>query len=498
MQEKFTQLKKHLARIEDLDGARRLLYWDMQTYLPSGSTQTRANQMATIKRLIHQIRTSDEVGSLLEELSTNLDSLDYDSDEASIIRVNWREFQKLVKIPAERMESFTAESTLAYEAWREARLQSDFSIFQPHLEELLDLQREFTIYLADDAENPYDSLIDFHETGMTHAEIDAIFTAVRPQLIDLIQSLRSTEQIDDSMLQDDFHKVGLLELSLAMAKDLGYSFDHGRLDLTPHPFTMGMSYRDVRITTRLQEDYPLFTIMAAIHEAGHAIHRQQCSPDLYQTMTSQYTYSTGESQSRLYEMIIGRSLEFWTHYYPRMQSTFSSLEKVSLDDFYKALNKVEPGFIRVQADPVTYGLHIMLRFELENDLINGNINVADLPEIWNTKMDEYLGVVPDDVSQGVLQDIHWTDMMGYFPTYLLGSIFAVQLWNKLLEEYPQVNEEIAIGSFEFIAQWLAKRIHAHGGKFNLQELAERAVGSPLSSEPFINFLTRKYSQIYGL
>ncbi|OGO19518.1 MAG: hypothetical protein A2Z14_08315 [Chloroflexi bacterium RBG_16_48_8] len=498
MQKTFEQLKEHLVQIEDLEGALRLMRWDQQTYMPPGAAQTRADQIATISRMVHELQTKEELGQLLENLNSYADQLDYGSDEASIIRYNWREYQKLVKIPAEKMESFTSISTLAYEVWKKARQQGNFSLFQPHLEKLLDIQLEFAEFLNEDSENPYDSLIGFYEPGMTAEAINIIFTIVRPHLVELIQAIKDMDQMDDSFLYIHTAQDELLGYCRNMAEKVGYSFEHGRLDLTTHPFTSGNSYRDARITTRIEDKNPISTLFSSIHEAGHAIHRQQCNPALYRTLTSQYTMGIGESQSRLYEMIIGRSWEFWTYFYPQTQKIFPSLRNIDVEQFYRAINKVEPGLIRVEADPVTYGLHIMLRFELENMMLNGKIKIPDLPELWNAKMEEYLGLVPPNDAQGVLQDVHWTGLMGYFPSYLLGSIFAVQLWYKLLQDLPQTEKDMSAGKFSSITQWLGDHIHTHGGKFTLLEMAERAVGEPLSSEPFMDYLKDKFGEIYGL
>lgn len=498
MEEKLAQLREHLARIEDLEGVLRLMNWDMQTYMPPGASQTRADQMATINRIAHEMRTDEAFGRLLEELKEYGEALDYDSDEASMIRVNWREYQKLVRIPADKMEAFTSASTMAYEAWKEGRQKSDFGIFRPHLEKLLEFQLEIATLLREQEENPYDTLIAFYEPGMTSKAIEAIFSALRPQLVGLAKAISQAKQVQDNFLHNPLPHDSLLEISQVMAEKLGYSFERGRLDLTAHPFTSGNSFRDVRITTRIQDDQPISTLFSSIHEAGHAIHRQQSSPALYRTLTAQYSMGTGESQSRFYEMVIGQSREFWAYFYPKMQEMFPTLLNVDLESFYRAINKVEPGLIRVEADPVTYGLHIMLRFELEDAMINSKIRIADLPELWNAKMEEYLGVVPPNDALGVLQDVHWTDLMGYFPSYLLGSIFALQLWYKLLEEYPHCKDEMAAGNFSRITQWLGEGIHRHGGKFTLPEIARRAVGAELSFKPFIDYLGGKFGEIYGI
>jgi carboxypeptidase Taq len=497
MQEKFSELKEHLAQIEDLRGALRLMGWDQQTYMPPGAAQTRADQTATITGIAHKLQTSEAMGQLLEDLLPWAENLDFESDEASIIRYNWREYQKLVKIPSEKMAEFTAVSAMAYEVWKEARSKADFSLFQPHLEKLLDLQLEFSELLDEGSSNPYDMLLAFYEPGMTAEMIDEIFCTIRPQLVELIQNISHSEPIDDSFLMVNVPKDDLLELSRIMAESLGYNFEHGRLDLTTHPFTSGNSYRDARITTRIEDRNPISTLLSSIHEAGHAIHRQQCDPGLYQTLTSQYTMGIGESQSRLYEMIIGRGREFWTYFYPQIQDRFPTLEGISLDQFYRAVNKVEPGLIRVEADPVTYGLHIMLRFELENAMLNGQVQVKDLPELWNAKMEEYLGILPPNDGLGVLQDVHWTGTMGYFPSYLLGSIFAVQLWHHLLEAYPTYEQEMKQGAFTSITKWLGDHIHKHGGKFTLPEISKVATGRNLTSKPYMAYLTRKFGEIYG-
>jgi carboxypeptidase Taq len=498
MEEKLARLRKHLARIEDIRGALRLMHWDTQTYMPPGATQTRADQMATLEGLAHEMRTDEKFGQLLEELLCHLDELDFDSDEASMIRVNWREYQWFAKIPPHKWVAFSEAKTLAHEAWREAREKDLFKIFQPHLEKLLELQLELSEFLKEGTENPYDTLIQYYEPGITSGEIDALFTAIKPQLVGLTSAIIEVEQVDESPVPGDFLQEGLLKMSRIMVEKLGYDFERGRLDLTVHPFTSGNSFRDARITTRFQDDYPVSTILSSVHEAGHAIHRQQCSPMLYRTLLPQYTMGVGESQSRTYEMIIGLSREFWTYFYPQMQKIFSRLEDVELEDFYRAINKVEPGLIRVMADPVTYGLHIMLRFELENEMLNGKVKVAELPELWKTRMKEYLGIVPPNDTQGVLQDVHWTFLMGYFPSYLLGSIFAVQLWYKLLEDLPETPADMAAGEYTKITAWLGNRVHAHGGKFTLSQMAERAVGEGLSSKLYIDFLTKKYGEIYGL
>ncbi|GAB4479273.1 MAG: carboxypeptidase M32 [Anaerolineae bacterium] len=499
MEKQLAQLKQRLGRIADIAGAMSLLSWDQEVNMPPGGTPARADQMAAVGGLVHEMSIDEELGALLEELNSQVDSLPFDSDDASLIRVTWRDYQKRVKLPPAMVAAFYAAAAMARQAWKEARAKDDFSLFQPHLERLIDMELEMAALLGGGVENPYDALVDYFEPGLTYAAIQQVFDTVKPELVELVRAIGKAPRVDDSMMHGHFPADQQLAFGRMVAEKLGYNFERGRMDLSAHPFTSGASLYDVRITTRVDESFFPSCLFSVIHEAGHAIHFQQQSPTLYRTGIGHASLSICESQSRFYENILGRSRPFWRYFYPLLQEAIPSFRGVPLEAFYRAINRVEPSLIRVEADEVTYGLHIMLRFELENAVINGRVKAADLPAEWNARMEQYLGIVPPNDAQGVLQDIHWSQMpMGYFPTYLLGSIFSAQLWEKLLEEHPSAPAEMEAGDYAPITAWLGQKVHTHGGKFTLPEMAERAVGAPLSSEPYLRYLKAKYSDIYGL
>ncbi len=501
MQEKLDQLKQHLARAIDLRYAASLLTWDQETYMPGGGARSRADQLGTLWSLSHRYLVSEEVGELLEELSAHLDKLDPASDEAGIIRVNKRDYERESKIPTSLVEEIARTGSLTKQAWREARTKDDFSIFAPLLEKTVDLQRQW-VNCFDPVGNPYDRLLDRFEPGMNSATAEDVFTGLKPGLIRLAQAISEKEgAVDASVLDKTLSDEKQIAFSRDITAILGYDYDRGRLDLSAHPFTIRFPMNDVRITTRLMPDNPVKALMSSIHEAGHAMHAQSIDPALYRTgLDIGNMMAIGESQSRFYENVIGRSRAFWKYLYPRFQAAFApAFDDVGLDSFYAALNEVKPGLIRVEADEVTYGLHIVLRFELENALINGQIEVADLPGMWNERMKTYLGLVPPTDADGVMQDIHWSQgAFGYFPDYLLGSIFAVQLWDRMQADHPTISEQIEAGQFEQALAWLKEKVMQHGRKFTLPELAERTLGGPLRWEPYLAYLETKYGEIYGL
>lgn len=507
MEDKLARLKNdHLSKVYDLLAAANLLEWDQDVYMPPGGAQGRAHQIGTLRSLAHQIFTSDEVGALLEDLTPLQDEMAYDSDDASLIRLAKRNYDKQKVIPSSFVMAMEEASRLGTSVWVEARKYNDFAKFQPYLERIIDLKREHGALLSGGEGNPYDALLDQYEPGFDSAQISAIFTPLRAQLIDLVKAVSEKEQVDDSLLKRHYPHDDQIAFSHDVAEVLGYDFNRGRLDLTVHPFTLNFSMDDVRITTHVNEDYLPACLMGTIHEAGHAIYEQGVSPALYRlgcypdALGQGASMSAHESQSRFYENVIGRGRPFWQFMFPKAQARFKSqLAGETAEQVYRALNRVEPSLIRIEADEVTYGLHIMLRYELEDAMMNGRIAIADLPEIWNTKMKEYLGVVPPDDVRGVMQDIHWSmGLIGYFPDYLLGSIFSVQLWDRLKHEYPAIENRIAAGDLMAVTNWLQDKIHRHGMKFTLPELAVRATGQPLSWQPYITYLKTKAAEVYGL
>jgi carboxypeptidase Taq len=509
MEEKLRQLKERLGRIADLHSALGVLHWDMQTYMPKDGGQGRADQIGTLTMLTHQYFVDEEIGKLLDEVGKYASQLDHDSDDASLIRIASREYNKATRVPLTLVEEISNTASLTFQTWQKAKAENNFKLLEPLLQKTFDLQKQLAACFNPPSGNLYDALLDNFEPGITASQIEAIFTPLRSKLLDLIRAIvEHKDRVNDSFLHQSFEGERQLAFGREVASRLGYSFDRGRLDLSAHPFTIHFSRDDVRITTRILDNYLPSALMSIIHEAGHALYEQNTSPTLYRLglgngggkMGEGTSMSTHESQSRFYENILGRSRSFWQHWYPRLQEIFpSQLGSVDLDTFYRALNKSEPSLIRTEADEVTYGMHVMLRFEIENDIINDRIRVHDLPQIWNERMEQYLGIVPPDDSWGVMQDVHWSQAsVGYFPDYLLGSIFSVQLWEQMKKENAKVIDEIEAGQYENILTWMRERVHQHGRKFTFGELSERITGTPLRWEPYIDYLTSKYSEIYGL
>ncbi len=493
------QLRARLAQISDLNFTGWLLSWDQQVMMPPGGARTRGDQRGTLSGLSHQLAVDEEVGALIEELEPYGASLPYDSDEASIIRVAAREYQKAIRVPTDLVVRIAQHSAQAFQAWHKAREEANFSVFQPALEKTVELQREMAAALGSETGNPYDALLDSFEPGLTYEYVHRVFSTLKEPLIALIEEIGAHQDaVDDSVLKREYPEAKQLEFSKEVAAALGYDFNRGRLDKSAHPFTSGTGRYDARITTRVDERFLPSCVMAVIHEAGHGMHMQNYSETLYRTTMEFPGLAIAESQSRFFENVVGRSRAFWTYWYPKLQQTFPHLNDTPLETFYKAINKSQPSLIRVEADEVTYGLHIMLRFELENEMINGRLKAADLPGAWNDRMEAYLGIRPPNDAEGVLQDVHWSQAMGYFPDYLLGSIFASQLWDRLKQDNPRVEEQIACGEFAYLLNWQRDHVMAHGAKFTFPELCERATGKALSWEPTMTYLRTKYGEVYEL
>lgn len=498
MSEKLELLKERLGEVADIDRAASVLSWDQQVNMPPGGNEARGRQLATLSKIAQEKFITDEVGRLIDDLKQELNGAD--TDEAALVRVAARNYDKARRVPP----SFIAEQAIvtskAFEAWMEARSKSDFSIFQPHLERVVELVHQYISFFPA-GEHPYDTLLDNYEPGMKTAEVKAIFDGLRPKQVKLIKAIASSRQVKDDFLFKKFNEKKLNQFGEEVITYFGYDWTRGRQDKAPHPFQTTFSVNDVRITTRYEDDNPLATLFSTMHEAGHAMYEQGIKPAYERTpLAGGTSLAVHESQSRMWENLIGRSLPFWEHFYPSLKKLFpSQFDGVSLKTFYKAINKVEPSLIRVNADEATYNLHIMLRLELEIGMVEGTIAVRDLPEIWNTKMREYLGVTPPDDAKGVLQDIHWSyGAIGYFSTYALGNLVSVQLWEKINKDIRHLDEQIRKGDFSGLLAWLRKNIHEHGQKYQPQTLVERVTGSRISPAPYVRYLTKKYSEIYGL
>lgn len=500
MEEKIAQLKLLLNEISDLGGAQAVLGWDQQTYMPPGGAEARGEQLSTLAKITHDKFVSDEIGSLLQDLVPYANSLDPDSNDARLIHVANREFKKQKNVSSEWVAEFAQVTAIGQEAWVTARSESKFSIFQPHLEKIVQLRRQYADFFKP-YDHIYDPLLDDYEPGLKTSEVQEIFSKLRTEQVALIKAISEKPQVDDSFLKVTLDEQKQWDFGVEVISRFGYDWKRGRQDKAAHPFTTSFGSDDVRITTRFLPNSGSSALFSTMHECGHALYEQGINPALRRTLLMNgASMALHESQSRMWENLVGRSKEFWTCFYSRFQNLFSDiLGTVSLDDFYRGINKVVPSLIRVESDEATYNLHIMLRMELEIALMEGTLAVKDLPDAWNSKMKEYLGVVPPDDAQGVLQDIHWSGgSMGYFPTYALGNLVSVQLWEKIHEDIPAIGSQIRNGEFSDLLGWLREKVHTHGAKFDPQDMVMRITGSKITPEPYLRYLNQKYSEIYNL
>lgn len=500
MKEPLKQLRAAIGEAADLAQIIALLEWDQQTYMPKGAGKLRGQQLATLSGLAHQKITSPQIGGLLEELMPWAETLPADSDDRSLVEITARDYERAARVPAAFVSEMTMATSLAHQAWVEARAQSDFKIFQPHLEKIIELKRKYVSFFPA-AAHPYDTLLDDYEPGIHTSEIQAIFQALRPQQVALLKEITNRPQVDDSFLHLAYDEQKQWNFGIEVASAFGYDWQYGRQDQSAHPFTTSFGSTDVRITTRVDKNASMSALFSTMHEVGHGLYEQGISEYWARTsLAAGASLSIHESQSRLWENIIGRSLPFWEHFYPRLQQYFpEQLGKISLEQFYRGINKVKPSLIRVEADEATYNLHIMLRLELEIGLIDGSIRVSDLPELWNAKMQEYLGLTPPNTAQGVLQDVHWSSgLVGYFATYSLGNLISAQLWDRYRQVNPEIENQMRRGEFSALRAWLQQEIHQYGRKYKPQELVQRITGSQMDPAPYTKYLTQKYSEIYQL
>jgi carboxypeptidase Taq len=496
---KLEELKKKLAVVSDLNGAASLLGWDQQTYMPPGGAAARAEQLATLGRLAHEALISDEIGELLEGASAETPGPS-DSDESCLLRVVRRDYEKARKVPPALVAEIARATSLGMEVWVQARKESNFAAFQPAFQRILDLQRELAQCLGF-VESSYDALLDQYEPGMKKSELVKVFSELKAGLVPLVQSLSERlDRVDDRVLRRIYPEAAQWEFSLEAARRLGYDFQRGRQDKSVHPFTTSFSVNDVRITTRVDEQFLPTALFGTLHECGHALYEQGISQRLERSpLAAGASLGVHESQSRLWENLVGRSRAFWTFFFPRLQQAFpQNLQDVSLESFYRSINRVEPSLIRVEADEVTYNLHVLLRFELESELVEGRLALKDLPEAWNSGMKASLGIVPPNDAEGVLQDVHWSNgLIGYFPTYSLGNLLSVQLFEKAESAIPSLAAQLKSGDFQALLNWLRENIHQHGRMFLPSELIQRVTGDSLRAAPYLRYLAGKYSEIYG-
>ncbi|MCG5057534.1 MAG: carboxypeptidase M32 [Limnoraphis sp. WC205] len=498
---KLIELEQRLSEVNDIESVVSLLNWDQATYMPAGGAAARGRQIATLKQIAHEKLTNPALGQLLEDLRPYEANLSYDSLAASLIRIARRDYQRAIRVPSEFMARLSRHQAAAYEAWSEARPANDFAKVQPYLQKTLDLSQELASFFTN-WQHIADPLIEANDDGMNVAIIQPIFHQLRQQLLPLVEAIAAAPAIDNSCLHQFFAEQEQLSFIKGVIFRLGYDFNRGRQDQTLHPFTSKFSIGDVRITTRIYEHHLEQALFSTIHETGHALYEQGIAPELEGTPLATGTaFSVHESQSRLWENLVGRSRGFWEWFYPQLQGTFiRQLGQTSIQQFYRAINKVQPSLIRTDADEVTYNLHVMIRFDLELAMLEGSLAVQDLPQAWNERYQKDLGIIPPNDTNGVLQDVHWYVGLigGMFHGYTLGNLISAQFYEAAIVYDPEIPVEIERGNFQRLQDWLKLNIYQHGRKYTAQELIERVTGNGLSIDPFMNYIRNKYGYLYNL
>ena len=500
MPDKLNELKTRLAEVDDLHQAAALLDWDQQTQMPPAGAQARAEQSATLQKIAHEKFTAEAVGRLLDELGQHYAGAPAEDDGAALVRVAGRRYRRQQAIPAALVEEMAQVTSLAQPAWAKARADNDFGHFLPHLEQIYDLKRQEAACFPE-VETPYDALLDDYEPGMRTTQVRAMFDELRAPVVVLLAAIAAQPPVDDGVLRRDYDEQQQWDVSVDVLKRFGFDMRAGRQDKSVHPFCTSFSPGDVRLTTRIDRQYLSTCLMGSMHECGHGLYEQGLPMQHRRSPLGHYaSLGIHESQSRMWENLVGRSRGFWGWYYPQLQAAFpSQLGDVPLDTFYRAINKVQPSFIRVEADEVTYNLHTMLRFELEVALLEGSLAAKDAPAAWNAKFKEYFGIdLPDD-RRGILQDIHWSaGLIGYFPTYTIGNLASVQFYEKAVAEVPGIPDDIARGEFSALLTWLRENIHCHGARYLPADLVEKVTGQPLTAAPYLRYIRGKYEGVYGL
>jgi carboxypeptidase Taq len=496
----MTELRERLGVLHDLHRAGWLLGWDQHTMMPPAGTPARSEQIATVDRLAHELFVSDEMGELLDSLAEYERGLDSESVDAALLRVTRRDWEKARRVPPELRAEITRAEVLGVPAWAEARKNSDYAAFLPYLRKNLDLKFQYIDCFSDSGKAPYDVLLDDYQEDARSEDITAVFARLKEELIPLIREVAGAEQVDDSFAHGHFPVEKQELFAREILEPLGYSSEAWRLDPTVHPFATSIALDDIRLTTRYSEA-DLESIFHTTHEFGHGIYEFSIDRELDRTpLVELNSMVLHESQSRLWENLVCRSRPFWRHFFPKLQELFpQQLGGVSDEAWWRSVNRIEPSLIRVEADEVTYGMHIILRYELEQELISGRLALEDLPEAWNAKMKEYLGVdVPDD-AKGVLQDVHWSGgSFGYFPTYLLGTIASVQIWETAREDLTDLDAQMEAGEFGPLREWLQEKLYRWGRRLPPDEMLRRVVGGPLDAEPYLRYLKAKVAEIYGV
>lgn len=494
MSDTLTALKSRLADVNALHSAISIFEWDQQTYMPKGGAEARAEHVGILSRMAHETFTADETRKLLDGSK----GAAKDENEVAMLKRVQRDLDLATKIPTALVEEKTKLAAHAHEVWVTARANNDFKTFIAILERMFEIAREEAEHLGY-KDHIYDALLDQYEEGATAADARAMFDTLRAPTVKLVAEIAAQPPTDDAFLYGEWDKAKQSEFTEAIVRAVGFDMDRGRQDTAPHPFCAGWSVGDVRLTTRYKP-YLGSAIFGSLHEAGHGMYEQGTPATWDRTpLAGGVSLGLHESQSRTWENIVGRSKAFWKLFLPKLQATFPEVAMVSLDTFYKAINRVQPSLIRVEADEVTYNLHVMTRFELECDLLTGTLAVKDLPEVWNEKYREYLGVTPSTDSEGCLQDVHWSQgSIGYFPTYSMGNLLSYQIWNALKKDIPDPDAHIEKGDFAPILQWLQEKLYTKGRKFTPKEIVMQITGKPMGADDYLTGLHAKYREIYGI
>lgn len=491
----FSALDQKLKRIQLLESISGLLAWDEQVNLPHNSQDQRQDQSAALAAIIHQESTSSDIGTWLEALEKDAKALE--PDQAIVLREARKQYDRKVKLPPAFVERLTRLESEAYHAWAKAKAANDFASYAPYLEKHLELAKERASYLGWE-DRPYDLQIDFFDPGMDAATIDALFSELKQGLAPLVAQILASPRSQSADLFKGFPIDKQQSFLKEVTASLGFDYHRGRIDISLHPFCSGNA-ADIRMTTRFDEDNPLDSLFSSIHETGHGLYEQGLPIDQLHTALGQAAgMGVHESQSRLWENQVCRSKAFWTFYEPKFRAAFpAQLSKVSSDELYRAINSVQRNPIRVDADEVTYNLHIIIRFEIERKLFSGELSVKELPEYWNSQYKELLGISPRSDAEGVLQDVHWSSgAFGYFPSYCLGNMLAAQLWYAALAQLPGLENDFERGDFSRLLGWLRQKIHRHGSRERLRELALSATGQALSPQPLLRYLKERYLPLY--
>lgn len=490
-----------LNEIHDLRACQGILGWDLETHMPKDGSTPRGYIMATLARLSHLKMTDPKMGDMIQTLESEKVYATLDKTQQALVSKVSKNYKKTAKLPVELVQEFSQATTEAHHVWKKAREEKNFSQFAPLLEKIVMLNQKMAGIWGYDG-SPYDALLDEYEPDLTVSQLDPLFENLKATLVPLIKNIAdSSTQPDTGFLNQKFITGKQVAFSRYILEEMQFDFTRGRLDMSVHPFTSGADPRDIRLTTRVFEDDVFSCLSSSMHEGGHGLYEQGIDTDLARTpLCGGTSLGIHESQSRLWENLIGRSLPFWTHYYSKLQERFpEQLADVTLDTFYAAVNQVKPSFIRVEADEVTYNMHIVIRYEIEKDIIEGKLAVNDIPDAWNNKYQEYLGITPSHDAEGCLQDVHWSHgSFGYFPTYTLGNLYASQFYNEAKKQLSGLEEKINTGDLKTLQQWLKKEIHHVGGSETASEIVQRVCREDLNADYFTNYLKEKYTTLYQL